>query len=60
VLRTFVRRLVPKRADAAEVMQEVALVLWRNLASKSVLKWLLEKAHFETVNYPPKTVHLTL
>jgi len=28
-IRAFVRRLVPTRADAADVMQEVALVLWR-------------------------------
>jgi RNA polymerase sigma-70 factor (ECF subfamily) len=28
-IRAFVRRLVPTRADAADVIQEVALVLWR-------------------------------
>ena len=28
-IRTFVRRLVPTRSDAADVMQDVALVLWR-------------------------------
>jgi RNA polymerase sigma-70 factor (ECF subfamily) len=28
-IRAFVRRLVPTRQDAADVMQGVALVLWR-------------------------------
>lgn len=28
-VRTFVRMLVPSAADAADVMQEVAIVLWR-------------------------------
>ena len=28
-IRAFVRRLVPTRQDAADVMQDVALVLWR-------------------------------
>ena len=28
-IRAFVRRLVPTRLDAADVMQGVALVLWR-------------------------------
>lgn len=28
-IRAYVRRLVPLRTDAADVMQEVALVLWR-------------------------------
>lgn len=28
-IRAYVRRLVPPRTDAADVMQDVALVLWR-------------------------------
>ena len=34
-IRAFVRRLVPTRQDAADIMQDVALVLWRKL-----MNWL--------------------
>src|SRR5215210_6956871 len=31
-IRAFVRRLVPTRADADDVLQEVAIVLWEKFA----------------------------
>jgi hypothetical protein len=34
-IRAFVRRLVPTRQDAADVMQGVALVLWRKPTAAS-------------------------
>ena len=34
VLRTFVRSLVPSLADASEVMQEVAVVLWQKFVAR--------------------------
>jgi len=59
-IRAFVRRLVPTRQDAADVMQDVALVLWRKfreleepdqfrkwafgVARNETLAWLRDKA----------------
>ena len=52
-LRAFVRRLVPTRADAADVIQEVALVLWRKfdqLAEKEdFMRWAFGVARYETL-----------
>ena len=31
-VRAFIRRLVPSRSDADDVMQEVALVLWEKFS----------------------------
>lgn len=53
VLRAFVRRLVPKRADAADVMQEVAIVLWRKFDqldhTENFCKWAFGVARYETL-----------
>jgi len=53
VLRAFVRRLVPKRSDAADVMQEVALVLWRKfdplLQKEDFCRWAFGVARYETL-----------
>lgn len=53
VLRAFVRRLVPKRSDAADVMQEVALVLWRKFdqltQKEDFCKWAFGVARYETL-----------
>ena len=53
-LRAFVRSLVPRREDLPEVMQEVAVVLWRKFgdlaapvrhaAQPGDLKWRLQYA----------------
>jgi len=52
-LRAFVRRLVPKRSDAADVMQEVALVLWRKFdrltREEEFCKWAFGVARYETL-----------
>lgn len=52
-IRTFVRSLVPMRADAAEVMQKVALVLWEKLAEfdekRDFRKWSFGIARFEVL-----------
>ena len=52
-IRAFVRRLVPTRADAADVMQEVALVLWRKFAGfqsqEDFRRWAFGVARYETL-----------
>jgi len=50
-LRTFVRALLPSRNDAAEVRQEVAVVLWRKFAefdaARDFRKWAFGVARYE-------------
>ncbi len=52
-IRAFVRRLVPTRQDAADVMQDVALVLWRKFReleeSDQFRKWAFGVARYETL-----------
>jgi RNA polymerase sigma-70 factor (ECF subfamily) len=52
-IRAFVRRLVPTRQDAADVMQSVALVLWRKFPaleeSDQFRKWAFGVARYETL-----------
>jgi len=52
-IRAFVRSLVPARADAADVIQEVALVLWRKFdhfeSQEDFRKWAFGVARYETL-----------
>jgi RNA polymerase sigma-70 factor (ECF subfamily) len=52
-IRAFVRRLVPTRQDAADVMQGVALVLWRKFPAlekpDQFRKWAFGVARYETL-----------
>jgi RNA polymerase sigma-70 factor (ECF subfamily) len=52
-LRAFVRSLVPRRADVPEVMQEVAVVLWRKFgdlaAPEDFRKWAFGVARLEAL-----------
>lgn len=52
-IRAYVRRLVPTRHDAADVMQGVALVLWRKFEelddAKSFRRWAFGVAKYETL-----------
>ena len=52
-VRAFVRRLVPARADADDVMQEVSLVLWRKVGSfhagTDFRAWAFGVARFEVL-----------
>ena len=52
-IRAYVRRLVPARADAADVMQEIALVLWRKFDQcgdgEDFRKWAFAVARFEVL-----------
>jgi len=52
-IRAFVRRLVPARQDAADVMQGVALVLWRKFPElrepDQFRKWAFCVARYETL-----------
>jgi RNA polymerase sigma-70 factor (ECF subfamily) len=52
-IRAFVRRLVPTRQDAADVMQEVALVLWRKFQQleepDQFRKWAFKVARYATL-----------
>jgi RNA polymerase sigma-70 factor (ECF subfamily) len=54
-LRTFVRSLLPLRADASEVMQEVAAVLWQKFAefdaTRDFRKWAFGVARYEALAY---------
>jgi RNA polymerase sigma-70 factor (ECF subfamily) len=54
-LRTFVRSLLPTRGDAAEVMQEVAVVLWRKFgefdATRDFRKWAFGVARYEALAF---------
>ncbi len=51
----FVRSLLPTRDDAREVMQEVAVVLWRKFASyaddEDFRKWAFGVARYEVLAY---------
>jgi len=52
-IRAFVRKLVPTRQDAADVMQSVALVLWRKFDQldhrDSFRKWAFGVARYEVL-----------
>ena len=52
-IRAFVRRLVPTRQDAADVMQGVALVLWRKFPEleepDQFRRWAFGVARYETL-----------
>jgi RNA polymerase sigma-70 factor (ECF subfamily) len=52
-VRAYVRRLVPSRDDAREVMQEIALVLWRKFAQvakdEDFGPWAFGVARFEAL-----------
>ncbi len=51
----FVRSLVPRREDAAEVMQEVAVVLWEKFeefdSSRDFRKWACGVARYEVLAF---------
>jgi len=52
-IRAFVRTLVPARDDAHEVMQEVAVVLWRKFSDypsgEDFRRWAFSVARFEAL-----------
>jgi RNA polymerase sigma-70 factor (ECF subfamily) len=52
-IRAYVRRLVPTRDDAADVMQGISLVLWKKFAELDDLdgfrKWSFGVARYETL-----------
>lgn len=52
-IRAFVRRLVPTRQDAADVMQNVTLVLWRKFKELDkpgdFRRWAFGVARYETL-----------
>jgi RNA polymerase sigma-70 factor, ECF subfamily len=52
-IRAYVRRFVPTRYDAADVMQGVSLVLWKKFAElhdfESFRKWAFGVARYETL-----------
>jgi RNA polymerase sigma-70 factor (ECF subfamily) len=54
-LRTFVRSLLPSRGDAAEVTQEVAVVLWQKFAefdaTRDFRKWAFGVARYQALAY---------
>jgi len=54
-IRGFVRALLPTREDAREVMQEVAVVLWRKFSGfagdEDFRKWAFGVARFEVLAY---------
>jgi len=54
-VHAFVRSLVPTREDAREVMQEVALVLWKKFGTyetgEDFRKWAFGVARFEVLAY---------
>ena len=54
-LRTFVRSLLPARGDTADVMQEVAVVLWRKFAefdaTRDFRKWAFGVARYEALAF---------
>lgn len=57
-LRSFVRSLLPSWHDADEVVQQVALVIWRKFdqfdPSTSYIKWACVIARFEALAYRRK------
>jgi RNA polymerase sigma-70 factor (ECF subfamily) len=54
-VRAFVRRLVPARADADDVMQEVSIVLWKKFGSfhagTDFRAWAFGVARFEVLGW---------
>jgi RNA polymerase sigma-70 factor, ECF subfamily len=52
-LRAYVRTLVPTRDDAAEIMQEISLVLWRKFEEyqghEDFRRWAFGVARFEVL-----------
>ena len=54
-VRVFVRALLPSRADAAEVMQDVAVVLWQKFAefdgTRDFRKWAFGVARLEVLAF---------
>lgn len=52
-IRAYVRRLVPTRNDAADVMQGISLVLWKKFAELDELEgfrqWAFGVARYETL-----------
>ena len=54
-IRAFVRRLVPSRADADDVMQEVAIVLWEKFADfregAEFRPWAFGVARFKVLSW---------
>jgi len=52
-IRAYVRRLVPTRHDAADVMQEVSLVLWKKFRQldqpRNFRRWSFGVARYETL-----------
>ena len=54
-IRAYVRRLVPTRDDAADVMQGISLVLWKKFAELDELagfrKWAFGVARYETLTW---------
>jgi RNA polymerase sigma-70 factor (ECF subfamily) len=52
-LRAYVRTLVPTRDDAAEIMQEISLVLWRKFdeyqGHEDFRRWAFGVARFEVL-----------
>ncbi len=54
-LRSFVRSLLPSRADATEAMQEVTLVLWQKFpefdATRDFRKWAFGVARVEALTF---------
>lgn len=52
-IHAYVRRLVPRREDALDVMQEVAIVLWKKFdqfeADGDFRRWALGVARFEVL-----------
>src|SRR4051794_33514348 len=54
-IRAFVRRLVPTRQDADDVMQEVAVVLWGKFGARPAeapfRAWAFEVARIEVLGW---------
>lgn len=52
-IRSYVRTLIPSRDDVEEVMQEVAVVLWRKFADyptgEDFRKWAFAVSRFEAL-----------
>lgn len=52
-IRAYVRRLVPRREDANDVMQEIALVLWKKFdqlkADEDFRRWAFGVARYEVL-----------
>jgi len=54
-LRTFVRSMVPSLADASEIMQDTAVILWQKFnefdATRDFRKWAFGVARYEVLAY---------